>query len=70
MLSREDARLATGMKVSEILDIEAVDGGYKVTTHDGQSILLEETGEVSEPAEPEKDPEPAKKAPARGRAKA
>ena len=60
MLTTEQAARATGMKVAEIVDIEAIDGGYRVTTHDGQHVALA--------AEHEPQPEPAKapaKAPAR-----
>jgi hypothetical protein len=60
MLSAHDAHLATGMKVSEIADIEEVDGGYLVTTHDGQTIDLEAVPERSAPG-PDRKPEPEKK---------
>jgi hypothetical protein len=45
MLTREEAHKATGMKVSEIVDIKAVPGGYRVTTHDGQTIDLKSVGQ-------------------------
>lgn len=44
-LTKHEAHLATGMKVSEILDIQETDDGYRVTTHDGQHIDLEESAE-------------------------
>ena len=51
MLSKEEAHKATGMKVSEIVEVEAIDGGYRVHTHDGQHVDLD-SGEV--PAEEKK----------------
>lgn len=63
MLTKEEAAQATGMKVREIVDIERVDGGYRVTTHDDQHIDLEAAGAAEPAAE-------SSKAPARGRGKA
>lgn len=41
MISKAEVHVATGMKVSEILDIQETDDGYRVTTRDGQRIDLE-----------------------------
>lgn len=57
MLTKEEAHLATGMKVSEIVDIKPVDGGYQVTTHDNQVIYLES---VDGPVAYGLDPDPAR----------
>ncbi len=45
MLSREEAAQACGMKVSEVIDIQEIPGGWRVTTHDGQHVDLEDIGE-------------------------
>lgn len=68
MLSKEAAHMATGMKVSEIVDIEPIDGGYRVHTHDGQHIDLDAV-EEPEPLTAESEPaaEDKKPAPSRGR---
>lgn len=58
MISRAEAHVATGMKPREIVDIEEVDGGYRVTTHDDKDIYLEnvEVPETADP-EPKRDPD-------------
>lgn len=61
MLSKEAAHKATGMKVSEIVDIEPIEGGYRVHTHDGQHIdldVVEEESAEPEPGEPPADEVP------------
>ncbi|MEV6798533.1 hypothetical protein AB0M91_09315 [Micromonospora rifamycinica] len=41
LTTRLDFAEALGMKAREIVDVERVDGGYAVTTHDGQRTMLD-----------------------------
>lgn len=43
-LTREQAARALGMKTREIREITRADGGYEVTTHDGQRTLVGRDG--------------------------
>ncbi|MEV0805738.1 hypothetical protein [Micromonospora sp. NPDC050200] len=55
-LTRDEAAQALGMKRREILAVDRVDGGYAITTHDGQRTLVNQrgtivaTGDILDPA--------------------
>lgn len=67
MLTTEQAAHATGMKIREIVDVKRIDGGYRVTTHDGQHVDLDAGGPEPKPAEASKPAEEKKPAAARSR---